>query len=402
LFCFVLFCFVNKSKGQNLVKNYSFEDTVDCNNPSVENATGWCSVGKPFFGHMTTCQVNSLFSVPRQLLSWFDSYQIPRTGKAYGACSVYAINGVNYAQAYAQTKLKQTLITGKNYCVTYYVSLFNNDNYSIDKMGAYLTNVPFNCTTTSTTQIRGMYTPQVFSPAGVQLDDTLGWMEISGLITATGTEDYLVIGDFFLEAQHSIVNSYPTNINGVAEYYVDDVSVEEVQLAQCKNDTSICLGDSVLLGNNVSEATTYNWLPNVGLSCNTCANPKAKPLSTTTYTCFKTQCKANTNDAITITVKTDCNPVFEIPNVFTPNFDGVNDTFWFNVPANVSDLSFVVYNRWGNVVASAPLSHHSTIIWDGRTTSGEPCNDGVYFYTLSYKLQNGDKEKKNGFITLIR
>ena len=109
---------------------------------------------------------------------------------------------------------------------------------------------------------------------------------------ATLVREVVTLGNFYTNAQHYIKNSYPTNCNGVAEYYLDDVSVEEVQLAKCKNDTSICPNDSVVIGNNISEATAYSWQPTNGLSCTNCANPKASPNITTTYTLTKTQCKA--------------------------------------------------------------------------------------------------------------
>jgi gliding motility-associated-like protein len=413
---FVLFCFITKTKAQNLVPNYSFEDTVDCLNSDISNSPPWCSSGLSGTLHFTTCQFDPTLRTPFQYATpCIQSYQVPRTGNAYAVIGIYNMNKLTNYYSNPQVKLKDTLRLNKTYCVTFYVSLFNYCRYSTDKIGARLSNTPLSCIAigSGTTNIAGTFTPQIVSPSGVQLDDTLNWMEVSGLYTALGNELYLSVGDFFLQSQHSIVNSYPSNCNGVAEYYLDDVSVEEVQLANCKNDTSICLGDSVLLGNNVSEATTYNWLPNVGLSCNTCANPKAKPLSTTTYTCFKTQCKANTNDAITITVKTDCNPTLatealEVPNVFTPNFDGVNDTFYFIVPANITNLSFTIYNRWGLSLTPA-LSAGEGVVpsprmirWDGRTAAGEECSDGVYFYVLQYTDAKGEVIKKNGYITLIK
>ena len=213
-----------------------------------------------------------------------------------------------------------------------------------------------------------------------------------------------------MHSQHFIKNSYPTNCNGLAEYYVDDVSVEEVQLAVCARDTAICPKDSVIIGNNVSEATAYSWQPTNGLGCATCANPKASPNVTTTYTLTKTQCKAVTTASITVTVKTDCTPkviVSEIPNVFTPNGDGINDTFNFSI-VGASDVSFTIYNRWGLSLTPAlsegegVVTSQRVVRWDGHTTSGEACSEGVYFYTLNYKLANGDVITKKGFITLMR
>ena len=81
-----------------------------------------------------------------------------------------------------------------------------------------------------------------------------------------------------------------------------------------------------------------------------------------------------------------------IPNVFTPNDDGVNDLFTLRgIP---EEFNFVILNRWGNVVFET--NNPNQEFWDG-THKGEKCTDGVYFYKLVK-----DDFKKNGFIHLIR
>jgi len=73
----------------------------------------------------------------------------------------------------------------------------------------------------------------------------------------------------------------------------------------------------------------------------------------------------------------DCNDTILIPNVFTPNNDGVNDFFKIkNLPDNVS---IQIYNRWGIKVFE---TNRSNIFWDGRTTSGNESVDGTYFYII--------------------
>jgi gliding motility-associated-like protein len=409
-----LFCFVIKSKGQNLVPNPSFEFNDSCKNAQLIHLLGgWCSVGGKggISGYFNPCLNDIAFNTPVQYnmpSPCIFSYQIPHSGKSYVDLTGLIPSSPSTEGNYPFVKLLDTLQANKTYCVTYYVSLWNYCNYSIDKLGALLTPTPFACWDGSTPSVsmEGIYTPQVVSPTGFALEDTLNWMEISGAFTATGTEAYLTLGNFYTNAQHFIKNSYPTNCNGVAEYYLDDVSVEEVQLAKCKNDTSICPTDSVLIGNNVSEATAYSWQPTNGLSCNTCANPKASPSITTIYTLTKTQCKAVTTASITVTIKTDCTPkgaeALEAPNVFTPNNDGVNDTFMFNIIGDVSNVSFMIYNRWGLEIQTTTLKQPTTFIWDGRTTSGIECSDGVYFYVLEYTDANGDTQKKNGYVSLFR
>lgn len=308
LFCFVLFCFLTKNEAQNLVSNPSFENYINCGNAYINNAVNWEMVNNGTAATcLTPCQADSYLRAPRQYLdACFQSYQTVRIGVAYASFGIYTQSSVSQESGHPSTKLIDTLKAGKIYCVTYYVSMLNNARYSVDKLGALLTPTPFpyyvTGTTTPTTPIAGLYTPQVISTPNIALEDTLGWMEISGSFTAIGNEAYLTLGDFFLHNQHYIKNSYPTNCNGLAEYYVDDVSVEEVQIAKAKNDTLIYAGDSVTIGNNASEAALFNWQPSAGLSCSNCPNPKASPGMPTTYTVTKTQCKSITTDVITVSV----------------------------------------------------------------------------------------------------
>jgi gliding motility-associated-like protein len=87
-----------------------------------------------------------------------------------------------------------------------------------------------------------------------------------------------------------------------------------------------------------------------------------------------------------------------IPNVFTPNGDGVNDLF---IPAitNVGDWTLEIFNRWGVKVGSLNVTSRQ---WDGTTTSGKPCSDGVYYYVLTGKRQEGTEYLHKGFVHLLR
>ncbi len=292
-------------RTQNLVPNPSFEDTIDCMNSSISNSPPWCPVGKYSALHFYKCQSDPFGTTPFQYSDpCFQSYQVPRTGTAYCVLSIYNSTSASSYDDLPQVKLNDTLKLNKIYCVTFYVSLWNYCKFSFDKLGALFTPNAFPCIVagTNTMAIAGSFTPQIVSPAGIQLTDTLNWMEISSTYTATGNEAYITIGDFFLQSQHNIVNSYPSNCNGVSVYYLDDVSVEEVQVAKAKNDTLIYATDSVVIGANNSEAALFSWQPTAGLSCTNCPNPKASPTITTTYTVTKTQCKSVTSDVITVTV----------------------------------------------------------------------------------------------------
>ncbi|MES2514466.1 MAG: gliding motility-associated C-terminal domain-containing protein [Bacteroidota bacterium] len=67
----------------------------------------------------------------------------------------------------------------------------------------------------------------------------------------------------------------------------------------------------------------------------------------------------------------------EIPNVFTPNDDEANDVFSFNTCDPT--LKTTIYNRWGNEVFNTEKQNY---FWDGRTTGGEACVEGTYFYVI--------------------
>ncbi len=88
---------------------------------------------------------------------------------------------------------------------------------------------------------------------------------------------------------------------------------------------------------------------------------------------------------------------FEIPNVFTPNGDGINDVLY--VEANGETVfEFIVFNRYGTIMHKATAKN---IYWDGRTTYGVEAGTGVYYYSI--KDVNGDSRyQKTGFVHLFR
>lgn len=90
-----------------------------------------------------------------------------------------------------------------------------------------------------------------------------------------------------------------------------------------------------------------------------------------------------------------------IPNVFTPNGDGINDLLDLKTQ-NLEEFTFVVVDRWGaRVFETRNLNDY----WDGKTPSGQDAPEGVYYYMLSYKLRKWEStfiEKLVGDVTLLR
>lgn len=94
------------------------------------------------------------------------------------------------------------------------------------------------------------------------------------------------------------------------------------------------------------------------------------------------------------------NPEVEAPNVFTPNGDDKNANF-FLTSKNLTTLSLVIINRWGNVVfdkSSTDLVNDNPS-WDGKI-DGKDANDGIYFYKYTAIGLSGKEIVGHGFLHL--
>ena len=87
-----------------------------------------------------------------------------------------------------------------------------------------------------------------------------------------------------------------------------------------------------------------------------------------------------------------------LPNIFTPNEDGVNDVYR-PISRGLTSLSAFVYNRDGVTVWDWQGVNGC---WDGRTYSGEKCADGVYFIVVQGVGFDGRKYKEYRHVTLLR
>lgn len=91
--------------------------------------------------------------------------------------------------------------------------------------------------------------------------------------------------------------------------------------------------------------------------------------------------------------------VMAVPNIISPNNDGVND--YFKISAiDAQDIKCIIFNRWGGLVYE---SEGTSFSWDGKIqNSNEPASDGVYYYIAYIILYDGEKTQLSGFFHLIR
>lgn len=169
-------------------------------------------------------------------------------------------------------------------------------------------------------------------------------------------------------------------------------------------DITISLGEEAqLLVQPNYNLTEFQWRPDSTLPCIDCLNPTVAPIFQTTYFASATSEEGcYTEDYITVFVKKDRN-VF-IPNAFSPNEDGQNDTYKIYGGSDVKNVkSFIIFNRWGETMYEASDFDilDDKIGWDGFL-KGKKATKGVYVYVIEVEFVDGWTEIYRGDLTLLR
>jgi gliding motility-associated-like protein len=160
--------------------------------------------------------------------------------------------------------------------------------------------------------------------------------------------------------------------------------------ADAGRDTTIIEGQT--WGLQARGGIRYQWSPATGLNNDSIANPVASPTKTTTYRVVVTNelgCQAT--DEVTITVI----PRVRVVNTFSPNRDGINETWEIENIENYPNATIEIFNRWGNPVFKSAGAYQP---WDG-TFKGSPLPLATYYYIIRL-----DKDEKpiSGSVTIIR
>jgi gliding motility-associated-like protein len=95
---------------------------------------------------------------------------------------------------------------------------------------------------------------------------------------------------------------------------------------------------------------------------------------------------------------------YAVPNVFSPDFDGVNDYFFLSSSAStIADYDIVIFDRWGNQVFNANdiRTNDPAVGWDGLFR-GQTLNPGVYVYVIEVKPEGSRPKTISGNVTLLR
>jgi gliding motility-associated-like protein len=164
------------------------------------------------------------------------------------------------------------------------------------------------------------------------------------------------------------------------------------------NDTMVCNDQQLMLPPFVDSSLHFQWV-GVGSAALTTFDTTAKYIyvhdAPGLYIATITNRCGTTVDSINIQSKF-CS--LWIPNVFTPNGDGVNDIIGpMGDLSTVTNYTLTVYDRWGTVLFTSTNPYKG---WDG-TYSGKAQNSGVYVYSIKFNVKN-IPYTQNGNFTLLR
>jgi gliding motility-associated-like protein len=172
------------------------------------------------------------------------------------------------------------------------------------------------------------------------------------------------------------------------------VMVRKNPLVDGGGDKRIFEGQSVKLNGKVSgdEITSISWLPTTALDDPTSITPTASPTGDITYTLTVTSANCGISTS-TVFVRVYKNVT--IPNTFSPNGDGINDTWNIEALVTYPESSTMVFDRYGKLVYK---STGYSKAWDG-TYNNSRLPGGTYYYIID--LKNGTN-KLAGWVYIVR
>ena len=139
---------------------------------------------------------------------------------------------------------------------------------------------------------------------------------------------------------------------------------------------------------------TYNWYFEGGTSLSNTTDVEFTTLQTQVlvYEITHGGCRSIAKADITVYKS------ISVPEVFTPNGDGINDNWVIVGLETYKKYDLKVFNRWGNLIHRGTNS--SDGVWDGTNMLGMDVSDAVYYYILD--LNENDKPVLRGNVTIVR
>jgi hypothetical protein len=226
-FCLIILLLTSRvCTSQNLVPNGDFEQYSGC--PAFisdfDSLLNWFNPCLPPYGVTGTLSgspdyFNACSGVWVGIPSNNYGYQYAHSGSGYAGLIPFSFS-MNFRE-YIEVPLASSLIANTDYYFEMYVSVSNRSSMAIDTIAIYF----------SDTAIANLHShqPLQYNPqikiAGF-ITDTLNWVAVSGTFTATGGENYLIIGNFNDDLNTNMITLNGDNL--FCHLYIDDVSLTAI------------------------------------------------------------------------------------------------------------------------------------------------------------------------------
>lgn len=170
----------------------------------------------------------------------------------------------------------------------------------------------------------------------------------------------------------------------------DSVSISFKRLPQIDfpSDTTLCIGDTLFISISESQVDYFYWNPDLGNTDNQITHPGEYMLLTENI------CGDTTYLVVVDFKNCECNPL--VPNSFSPNNDGRNDSF---IPYYCENdfMKLEIFDRWGNKLFQTMSEEEG---WDG-IYNGKPVPIGTYLWVITTTLK-GDTKVLSGTVQVLR
>jgi gliding motility-associated-like protein len=153
---------------------------------------------------------------------------------------------------------------------------------------------------------------------------------------------------------------------------------------------------NVSFNNTSTGANAYNW--NLGNGTSSQANPSTTYNTQGTYTVLLTASNGSCWDTAAAYIIVDEATSIVIPNIYSPNGDGVNDEFVI-LCTGMRTLHCDIYNRWGQLVYTLTAPDDK---WDGKLNNGNNASEGTYYFILNAEGFDGKAYSHQGSLTLVK
>lgn len=326
----------------NLVQNPSFEQCVNCptNGGAVIGLDFTNNVILPYWNNPSTSMLSGgspdYFHFNENGVQAFDGNSM--IGAATYLSLFSPIEWAN-AREYLQTELIDSLIFNKQYLIEFYTiaGLYPSFN------GSFLANnIGLHFSDTILHSTNWNYFPldsQIKYFNNEIITDTNSWTKVCGLFNAHGGEKYMTVGNFNNDLETDFICLAPFwPAEGGCYMLFDKFSVTPLDSipgglqVNAGNDQSICIGDTVFIGERISNLPA-NWYLLDGTVVDTStAGVYVHPTVTTTYVVTMTINGVNSTDTVTVTV--GCVGIDEL------------DKQKFNIGPNPNDGDFVLSGQF--------------------------------------------------------